>query len=102
VGVDGFSLDDKREPEPDKDDLPEMLERWQQRDPEQDTDRKQKHFFVPAEDIRSNKYDLSINRYKDVVYEEKEYDPPHDILDRMMSMEKDIMADIEELRGVLG
>jgi len=102
VQADGFSLDDKREPQPDKDDLPDMLKRWQNRDPEKDTDRTQKHFFVPADEIRANKYDLSINRYKETVYEEEEYDPPQDILDRMMALEKEIMADMEELRGMLG
>lgn len=102
VQADGFSLDDKREAQPDKNDLPDMLTRWQARDPKKDTDKTQKHFFVPAEDIRKNKYDLSINRYKEIVYEEEEYDPPKEILDRMMAMEKEIIADMEELRGMLG
>ena len=57
---------------------------------------------MSADDIRKNKYDLSINRYKEVVYEEEEYDPPLEILDRMVALEKEIMADMEELRGVLG
>jgi len=99
---DGFSLDDKRDPQPDKNDLPDMLERWRQRDPKKDTDRKKKHFFVGVEQIRENKYDLSINRYKEVVYEEDEYDPPKEILARMMDLEKEIIADMEELRGMLG
>ena len=102
VQADGFSLDDKREPQPDKDDLPDMLARWQARDPEKDTDKTRKHFFVSAGEIRGNKYDLSINRYKETVYEEEEYDPPKEILDRMMGLEKEIMADMEELRGMLG
>ena len=102
VEHDGFSLDDKREPQPDQDDLPDMLARWQARDPEKDTDRTAKHFFVPAEEIRKKKYDLSINRYKEIVYEEEEYDPPEEILDRMMALEREIMEDMEELRGMLG
>jgi type I restriction enzyme M protein len=102
VQSDGFSLDDKREPQPDKNDLPDMLARWQQRNPEKDRDRMKKHFFVPTEEIRGNKYDLSINRYKEVVYEEEEYDPPEEILDRMMELEREIMGDMEALRGMLG
>jgi type I restriction enzyme M protein len=102
VQADGFSLDDKREQQPDKNDLPDLLEHWCKRDPKKDTDRKAKHFFVDADEIRKNKYDLSINRYKEVVYEEEEYDPPEEILDRMMAMEKDIIADMEELREMLG
>jgi len=101
VEHDGFSLDDKREPQPDKNDLPDMLERWRNRDPEKDTDRTRKYFFVPAEEIRKHKYDLSINRYKEIIYEEEEYDPPEEILDRMIALEKEIMADMEELRGMI-
>ena len=102
VQGDGFSLDDKREPQPDKDDLPDMLARWQQRNPKKDTDRTRKHFFVTADQIREDKYDLSINRYKETVYKEELYDPPKEILERMMALEKEIMVDMEELRGMLG
>ncbi len=101
IQADGFSLDDKREPQPDKDDLPGMLERWQKRNPKKDTDQTKKYFFISADDIRANKYDLSINRYKETVYEEEEYDPPREILDRMMVLEKEIISDMEELRGML-
>jgi len=100
VQADGFSLDDKRD-KVDADDLPDMLEHWQQRDPKKDTDRTRKHFFVSAADIMGNKYDLSINRYKETVYQEEEYEPPREILNRMMALEKEIMADMEELQGML-
>jgi type I restriction enzyme M protein len=102
VQADGFSLDDKREPQPDNNDLPDMLDRWRKRDPKKDTDRTAKHFFVNADQIRENKYDLSINRYKEVVYDEEEYDPPQEILAQMVDLEKEIMADMEELEGMLG
>jgi type I restriction enzyme M protein len=102
VQADGFSLDDKREPTPDKNDLPEMLKRWRKRDPKKDTDRTAKHFFVNAEQIREKKYDLSINRYKEVVYEEEEYDPPKDILAKMKLLEEEILSDMDELEGMLG
>jgi type I restriction enzyme M protein len=102
VQADGFSLDDKREPQPDKDDLPDMLARWQTRDATKDTDKTRKHFAVSAGAIRENKYDLSLNRYKETVYQEEGYDPPQEILERMMGLEQEIMADMEELRGMLG
>ena len=101
VEFDGFSLDDKRDSQPDKNDLPEMLERWRKRDSKKDTNRTRKHFFVPIEDIRENKYDLSINRYKKIVYEEEKYDPPKKILDRMFILEKEIIGEMEDLREVL-
>ena len=35
--------------------------------------RTDRSFLVPVQEIRDNKYDLSINRYKEVVYAEKTY-----------------------------
>jgi type I restriction enzyme M protein len=36
------------------------------------------------------------------VYDEEEYDPPKEILARMKALEKEILADMEELGGMLG
>ncbi len=63
VQADGFSLDDKRE-KTEANDLPDVLKRWRERDPTTDTDKIMKAFFVSAADIRANKYELSVNRYK--------------------------------------
>ena len=102
VEFDGFSLDDKRDPTPDKNDLPNLFKRWKHRNPKKDTDRTDKAFFVSAQEIRDNKYDLSINRYKEIVYEEEEYDPPKEILARMKKLEKEILSGMEKLGGMLG
>ena len=64
-------------------------------------DRHAKAFCVPAEEIRGNKYDLSINRYKEIAYEEVKYDPPHKILDQLEVLESEITADLKTLRGML-
>jgi len=55
----------------------------------------------PASHIRANKYDLSLNRYKETKYEEASYDPPKVILSRMRELEKEILKDIDELEGML-
>jgi len=103
VQADGFSLDDKREKIGDgKGDLPDVLKRWQDRDPKQDKDRTAKWFCVSKAEIKGNKYDLSINRYKEIVYKEEQYDPPKEILARMKDLEAEIMQDLEELEGMLG
>ena len=101
VQADGFSLDDRREPTPDKNDLPDLIKRWKKRDPKKDTDRTDKAFFVPVKEIRDNKYDLSINRYKEIVYQEEEYDPPKEILAQMKKLETEILTDMNELEGML-
>jgi type I restriction enzyme M protein len=100
VQADGYSLDDKRD-KIDQDDLPGLIERWKDRDPKKDTDRKAKAFFVPAQEIRDQKYDLSINRYKEIEYEEVHYDPPKVILARLRELEDEIRKDLDELEGML-
>ena len=55
-----------------------------------------------GEKIEKNNFDLSLNRYKEIIYEEENYDPPQDILENMIHLEKDIMRDMEDLRGMLG
>ncbi len=100
VQADGYSLDDKRN-KIDADDLPELLNAWKNRDAAKMTDRKSKAFFVNAEEIRGQKYDLSLNRYKKQEYVAEVYDAPQVILDRMKSLEKEIMQDMEDLQGML-
>lgn len=98
--ADGFSLDDKRQAVTDND-IPDILQRWRSRDPLVDGDRKDKAFFVPREEIAENGYDLSINRYKEIEYEEVEYDPPAVILGKLKAIEADIRADLDELEEML-
>ncbi len=100
VQADGYTLDDKREVI-DENDLPDLVKRWKERDPQKDTDRTQKAFFVHVMDIMENKYDLSINRYKKTVYEEEKYDSPLEILRQMKIIEKEIILDMDELENML-
>ena len=64
-------------------------------------DRTRQAFLVNADDIRANKYDLSINRYKEVVYEEEEYEEPKVILQRLKDLENSILTDLDELEKML-
>ena len=99
--ADGYSLDDKRD-KIESNDIPDIINRWKNRDPEKNTDRKAKAFTVPVKEIIDNKYDLSINRYKEIEYEEVEYDPPKEILQKLRELEDDIRKDLDELEGMLG
>ena len=67
---DGFSLDDKRQPTGTSD-IPDIEKRFENLNAESKRARTDKSFLVPVAEIRTNKYDLSINRYKEVVHEEK-------------------------------
>ncbi|WP_313080510.1 MULTISPECIES: class I SAM-dependent DNA methyltransferase [Enterobacteriaceae] len=126
---DGYSLDDKRNSIKDND-LPHLLASWKhyralrglpvdnfmgeklatllkQQLPEgidvgvDFKDRTQTAFVVPKEDIAAQKYDLSINRYKEVVYQAEEYEDPQVILKRLKDLEKEILADLDELEEML-
>jgi type I restriction enzyme M protein len=99
--ADGLSLDDKRQPVEDND-IPDLLEKWHNRDPKQKTNRKSKAFFVPKKEIKENGYDLSINRYKEIEYEEVEYEPPKVILRKLRSLEAEISSDLDALEKMLG
>ncbi|WP_420463563.1 type I restriction-modification system subunit M [Candidatus Palauibacter sp.] len=100
--ADGYSLDDKRTPRPEKSDLSDILARWQNREAELKRARTDQSFLVPKAEIAGNDYDLSINRYKEVVYEAVEYNPPKVILGRLAALEEDIAKGRKELEGMLG
>lgn len=104
--ADGFSLDDKRSPQPDKTDLPDILTRWKDLQAsgtaESERPRTARSFLVPKSEIAGNDYDLSINRYKEVEYEEVQYDPPQVILERLAQLEEEIAEGRRELEGLLG
>ena len=55
----------------------------------------------PADEIRANKYDLSISRYKQIEHKEIEYEKPQVIMDKLMALERNIAKDVEEIKGML-
>ena len=99
--ADGYSLDDKRTPEPENSDLADILNRWQSREAECKRKRTDQSFLVPRGEIADNGYDLSINRYKEVKYEAVKYDPPKVILKRLRKLEAEIAEGGTELAGLL-
>jgi type I restriction enzyme M protein len=118
--ADGWSLDDKRNPllplvklgpapkeplgegEHEKNNLPDCLSRWQQRKgSERERERTAQRFCVPKEEIAAQGYDLSLNRYKELVHEEVEHRPPLEILADLRQIEQEILQGIEELEGML-
>ncbi|WP_434296801.1 N-6 DNA methylase [Clostridium sporogenes] len=99
--ADGYSLDDKRNPIEDND-IPDIIERFSNLDKEEeDRKRTEQSFFVPVDEIRENNYDLSINKYKEIEYEEVVYDEPKVILERVKKLEKEISKGIDELEKMI-
>jgi type I restriction enzyme M protein len=120
VSADGLSLDDKRKPllddakfgcapaqaltteEHEKNNLPDVLARWMQRDgTERERARTEQSFCVPKEDIAADGYDLSLNRYKDVVYEDAAHREPREIILDLEILEDEIRAGLDELKGLV-
>ena len=99
--ADGYSLDDKRTFIDGKGDIPDIIERFRKRIEENPEDRKGKCFFVPFDEIKENGYDLSISRYKEIEYEEVNYDPPEIIIEKIGDIEDQIKANIGELKEML-
>lgn len=98
--ADGFSLDDKRT-EVKENDIPDIVARFRNRDAETDRARTEKSFFVPKDEIVSNDYDLSINKYKKMEYKPVEYAPTSEILAELKEMEAEIAKGLVELEGML-
>ena len=100
MAADGLSLDDKRAPI-EANDIPDIIARFHQTESEQKRKRTDKSFFVPVEEIRSNKYDLSINRYKEMVYEEMVYEKPQVIIEQIEGLDKERAALLKQLKEML-
>jgi type I restriction enzyme M protein len=120
VEADGWSLDDKRTPllpddklgpvprlslsedELAKNNLPDVLARWNQRAAaERERPRTAQSFCVPKADIAAQGYDLSLNRYKEVVHEAVEHRSPKEILAELTIVEEEIQRGMRELEGML-
>jgi type I restriction enzyme M protein len=120
VTADGWSLDDKRTPllpedklgpvpsgdftdaDHAKNNLPEVLERWWQRDDgERVRPRTAQSFCVPKDEITASGYDLSLNRYKELIHEEVEHRPPLEIIADLEQLEDEIQRELADLRGML-
>jgi type I restriction enzyme M protein len=128
--ADGFSLDDKRTPllppekigprpgtrddsgrftaitltdeEGAKNNLPDIARRWQERaTTERQRPRTAQSFCVPKAEIVATGYDLSINRYKEVVHEAVEHRPPKEIIAELKGLEKEIADGLRELEAML-
>jgi type I restriction enzyme M protein len=99
--ADGRSLDDKRTLQPDKNDIPDILNRWGKLKAEKDRPRTAQSFLVPKAEIAANDYDLSLNRYKEVEHATTKHESPTVIVARLAALEADIAKGRAELEGML-
>ncbi|MCL3862046.1 class I SAM-dependent DNA methyltransferase [Actinotalea sp. K2] len=119
--ADGWSLDDKRTPLlPDdqlgavpsapfvvdnhtKNNLPDAVDRWHQRTAsEQHRARTAQSFTVPKDEIAMQGYDLSFNRYREVIRDEVEHRAPAEIIADIEVIEEEIRLGLDDLKAMLG
>jgi len=98
--ADGYSLDAKRTPITDND-IPDIIERYNNIDNEKDRVRTDKSFFVSKNEVVEKGYDLSINRYREIIQKPVEYDNPKVILKRIVDMENELQSQLSELEDLL-
>lgn len=98
--ADGFSLDDKREKIEDND-IGDIIKRFHEIENEDERERTEKSFLIPIEEIKENGYDLSINRYKEIIYDEVEYEEPLVIIDKVRELERDILLALDEIEKLV-
>jgi type I restriction enzyme M protein len=98
--ADGYSLDDKRNEIKDND-IPDLLNRYHNIKEEATRARTDKSFLVPFDEIKGNDWDLSINRYKEIVYEEITYAAPSDIIKDIETLDQERNQALTVLKDLL-
>ncbi len=96
--ADGFSLDDKRQKIAEND-IPDILKEWgKRRTPNPSQEGNKKVVMVNTKEIKKNKYDLSISRYKPVEHKPMQYENPEALMDKVMMLEEEIVEYVKAIK----
>jgi type I restriction enzyme M protein len=118
--ADGWSLDDQRKPLIDadklgthpstkltleehfKNNLPDVLERWHQREGnEKNRARTEQSFVVEKNEIVAADYDLSLNKYREIIQKKINHLPPLEIVSELKLIEEKIRIELSDFEGAL-
>lgn len=97
--ADGYSLDDKRV-KINENDLSDIVKKWKERTTQEESDRTGKFFYVSKKEIEDNNYDLSLNRYKESIFEDFQIEDPKKILESIKSLQSEISEGINKLENL--
>lgn len=97
---DGFTLDIKRVPM-EGSNIPDVVMRFHNLKEEIGRGREEQSFFVDVNDIRSNNYDLTINKYKRVIKDQKSFRNTKEIMFDLEEANKNIVSLLNELKSNL-
>ncbi|KQT55025.1 hypothetical protein ASG52_25200 [Methylobacterium sp. Leaf456] len=85
-----------------KNNLPDVVARWAERaGTERGRARTEQSFCVSKMEIAAADYDLSLNRYKEVVHEAAEHRAPKEIIADLKALEQEIFEELDELEAML-
>src|SRR5690625_4145409 len=97
---DGFSLNDNRTPI-EENDIPDIIERFHNIDKKEERQRTDKSILVTYEEMKENDFDISINKYREVEYEEIEYKSPQQILKVIKDTEEQRRMELDEIEKMM-
>lgn len=92
VTGDGYSLDDKRTPQPEKNDIPDLLLKWDEKP------KSERSWFAERKELIENDLNLTAGSYKPHVYEEIEYTKPQDIIAEVVEIEDRVSTGLKNLK----
>jgi type I restriction enzyme M protein len=117
---DGYKLDAKHDTPIEEDDLPSLVEAYQQRETNwkkwlkyalslegegrgegKSKEWNEKWWFATAEEIKANDYSLSAGRYRPLSQAQVDHRDPRELLDDLAAIEAEIMEEIEGLKLAL-
>ena len=97
---DGFSLDDKRN-EVGANDIPDIIERFNNPEKEAERTPYDKSFFISKQDIVDNDYSFTYSKYHKQERVKVEYRPTKEILEEIGKLNSEFSMLFDELRKEL-
>jgi type I restriction enzyme M protein len=92
---DGFSLDQKRGFIDGKGDIPDIIQKFKNRQTSEQS------VVVSFERIKSSDYSLSLSAYKEVKQQDMNYEDPKEIMDKLLKQEQEICDELNELKKMM-
>lgn len=93
VTGDGFTLDDKRQVDPENDNLKDLVSAFDKKIEGPDS------WFASREEVIAEDYNLTASRYKVSVNQKVDYQDPEDIISDVIKLEKEIVDGLNMLKS---
>ena len=98
LSSDGYSLDDNRR-KLTENPLPTALDKFQNRD--KLTEKTKQYFHLSIDEVNKSTLELHFDKYKIYEEEREDFRPPRELMKAIMSLEKNIMEDLQKLNGMI-